>query len=186
MILTTKQELLLAFVKDKHGSQKRKYTGEPYWTHPYAVAEIINKHTDFIEVSLCHDLLEDTDCTSYELFLMLSTIGYPDNEAHGITTSVVGLTDIYTHEDYPELNRAYRKKKEAVRLGSESFCVQSVKYADLIHNTQSIITHDKDFSKVYLKEKDTLLHYMNDGNIQLYIECCTSLKNAVKINKNIT
>ena len=35
------KEQLLEYVKQQHGDQERKYTGEPYHVHLTAVAEIV-------------------------------------------------------------------------------------------------------------------------------------------------
>ena len=57
------------FAAKKHGEQKRK-TGEPYITHPIAVAEIlmqIGMDADTVSAGLLHDTLEDTDTTEEEI-----------------------------------------------------------------------------------------------------------------------
>ena len=57
------------FAAKKHGDQKRK-TGEPYITHPIAVAEIliqIGMDADTVSAGLLHDTLEDTDTTEEEI-----------------------------------------------------------------------------------------------------------------------
>ena len=49
-----------------HGSQKRKYTGEPYIVHPVEVSEIVAWHNgskEMIAAALLHDTVEDTDVT---------------------------------------------------------------------------------------------------------------------------
>ena len=56
------------FAAKKHGDQKRK-SGEPYITHPIAVAEIlmqIGMDADTVSAGLLHDTLEDTDTTEEE------------------------------------------------------------------------------------------------------------------------
>ena len=57
------------FAKEKHGTQKR-IGGDPYITHPVAVADILKKEGYDIEyqiVALFHDLLEDTDAIEDEI-----------------------------------------------------------------------------------------------------------------------
>jgi len=183
MTLTKQQTQLLEFVKEQHDDQKRKYTGEPYWTHPLSVAEIVSKHVNYgfvIEIALCHDLFEDTDCGYEDLIRQLAIIGYAPGENAAILDGVTGLTDVYTPNAYPYFNRKDRKELEAIRLGKTSDTVQSVKYADLIDNTGSIIEHDPGFAKVYLKEKMQLLDRMRIGDINLFVDCCHSLKEAMK------
>src|SRR5690554_5867518 len=109
-----RQRKLLDFVKKQHGDQMRKYSDSPYWVHLVAVAETSFKYLrDGVEVALCHDLLEDTDCTDHQLLVELKRIGYSDDEAKEITKSVVELTDVFIKENYPNLNRRTRKQKEA-------------------------------------------------------------------------
>lgn len=179
MELDEKQTLLFEFVKTKHKDQKRKYTGEPYFNHLYNVAEIVSAHEmGCAEIALCHDLFEDTDCTFNELYKKLTDIGYERRNAYDICSCVNELTDVFTSEEYPYLNRAKRKENEADRLGKISRISQTVKYADLIDNSSSITEHDKDFAKVYLKEKEAILKVMNQGNQILYVMCKKVLENA--------
>ena len=178
MKLTEQQEALLEFVKKMHGDQKRKYTGEPYWMHPLAVAEIVSKYENgCIEVALCHDLYEDTGCDFSELYRAMVTIGYKLRFAYDVCTYVRELSDIYTRESYPHLNREKRKILEAGRLGGISPLAQSVKYADLIHNTESIVKEDPKFSETYLPEKEFILKLMTSGNPKLFSIC---LKHVLK------
>lgn len=180
MKLTEQQEKLLEFVKKQHGYQRRKYNGEPYWHHLVSVAEIASQHVEgAIEIALSHDLLEDTDCTYEELFKFLENNGFNKNEARNISNVTKELTDVYVKEDYPNLNRKKRKRKEAQRLGKISALGQSIKYADLIDNTVSIVEHDKQFARVYLKEAVDLLDQMRDGNIHLLIKCCHTIQNSL-------
>lgn len=161
---------LFEWVKQQHGSQVRKYTGEPYWTHLERVAEILynRAYGDLIEIALCHDLLEDTTCTERELCSQLLLLQYDIYEVGFIGRGVLALTDQYTHESYPEMNRIKRKLWETVRLKSIRPEYQTVKYADLIDNTSSILQHDEGFSKIYLEEKKRLLEVMNEGCPELY------------------
>lgn len=172
MILSDKQLQLLTFVQLKHGEQKRKYTGEPYWHHVYAVAEIVSKYdSTAIEIALGHDLLEDTNCTYAELLSFLLSIGYDLWEAKNISLGIDELSDKYTHANYPTTNRKERKRMEAERLSKISPRSQSVKYADIIDNSKSIVEHDKGFAKVYLKEIEDTLRGMHNGDAQLLEQC---------------
>ena len=174
MKLTEQQQSLFQFVKIAHGDQIRKYTGEPYWNHLYEVAEIVDrfdKTEGLIEVALCHDLFEDTTVDYASLLKCLSHLEYTDIESIFILRGVMALTDTMTHEAYPEMNRAGRKNFEAHRLGKIAAEYQTVKYADFIHNTKSIVMYDKGFAKKYLAEKRYTLNLMRMGNIELFIEC---------------
>lgn len=175
MELSKKLNLLFEFVKEQHGEQKRKYTGEPYWKHLYAVAEIVDvvyKEEEWIAVALCHDLFEDTKC---DYFLLLNTLielefDYPER----ICIGVKYLTDIYTSKDYPYLNRAKRKELEAKRLWNIPRFEQTIKYADLIDNTMSIKEFDPKFAEIYLAEKRFIISGMRKGD-SLLLEKCEGL-----------
>ena len=168
-----------AFVALHHVQQKRKYTGEPYLFHLVNVAEMAAKYVKFgYEIGLCHDLLEDTACTEDELHEALIRFGYDHSESMLILGSVIELTDIYTHEAFPKLNRAIRKVKEARRLYYISSVSQTVKYCDLIDNTSSIVKHDKGFAIKYLQEKEFILSGMTKGNHGAFIRCLNSLRKA--------
>lgn len=181
--LSTYQASLLDFVKEQHGDQQRKYSDEPYWHHLVRVAETAARHLDagiVKEIALCHDLLEDTSCTKQQLHRKLISIGYQKQQADSITSGVVELTDVYIKEDYPGMNRKSRKKQEARRLGTISPLAQSIKYADLIDNTGSIVDGNEGFGRVYLREAVDILDHMRAGNIRLFIECCHAIYKAEK------
>lgn len=181
MELNDRQLLLLEFVKQQHDGQLRKYTNDPYWTHPLDVAKIVDKFDKtlgLIEISLCHDLFEDTK-TNYEvLSTKMNEIGYSTTERIFVCRGVESLTDTMTSENYPHFNRGKRKQFEAHRLAKIGAHYQTVKYADLIHNTSSIIKHDVGFSKKYIPEKRYILNLMRNGNIDLFIECYKTLISA--------
>jgi len=173
MNLSPRQEDLLQFVKECHADQVRKYDDEPYWNHPYRVAEMVSglNIDGLIEIALCHDLFEDTECTASTLRDLLESIGYEYTESSMICIGVSDLTDVYTAEMYAD-NRETRKRWEANRLAVIKPDHQTVKYADFIDNTKSIVEHDPGFARVYLREKKDVLEIMTDGDVDLFIECC--------------
>jgi len=148
------------FAKEAHGTQVRKYTDEPYITHPVAVAKIVASVTgdcEMISAALLHDVIEDT------------SVGYNDivNAGFGkrIANYVLDLTDVSVPEDG---NRAYRKKLDRLHLASVSSNAKTIKLADLIHNTSSILEHDRNFAKTYMAEKKLLLEVLREGDMALY------------------
>ncbi len=154
----------LIFATRAHGSQRRKYTGEPYIVHPILVSEKIAQ-LGFGEEMRCaallHDVLEDSATTEGELEAEFGT---------RITKMVVDLTDVYTHEAYPNIPRKQRKMLEAYRLWTVENGSKSIKIADIIDNTPSIMEFGKDFSPVYLQEARELLQVLQGGNKQLMQE----------------
>ncbi|PSR54266.1 metal-dependent phosphohydrolase [Adhaeribacter arboris] len=162
---------VLGFVTKHHGEQKRKYTHEPYVNHLVRVALLVKDYPDdsrMVMAALCHDLLEDTECTMAELYQFLSGIGLNGADSDYICFWVKELTDVFTSEAYPQFNRKTRKDLEAARLWEISPDAQTIKYCDLIDNTTSIVEHGGGFAKVYLKEKKRILVNMNKGNQELY------------------
>ncbi len=162
-----------------HGNQKRKYSGEPYVNHTFRVADIVEKHggdETMVYAAILHDVVEDTPTSCPELLLeLMSFIEVED--AIKIVTLVKELTDTFTTENYPQSNRETRKEMEAMRLGRVSYQAQTIKYADLLDNSEDILKNDPKFAKVYLKEKKKILSYMDRGNQVLYKKCLDFLKN---------
>lgn len=192
MQLTLRQSLLFGFCVMHHGDQKRKYTGEPYFVHLYEVAEIVDTYVkgDYvIETAFMHDLFEDTElrksggiAIAHEF---LKSIGYDGQEIITIIEQALELTDVFTKEDYPHLNRKARKQAEIERCSTISPPSQSVKYADIFHNGKSIIKHDKDFARVFVHEKNDLLEVMKEGNKELYDMASAVVANTLLSNEEL-
>lgn len=171
------RDKLIEFVKKCHGEQKRKYTNEPYFNHLLAVANSAEKTGVQYgwEIGLCHDILEDTKCTYGVLFCrLIDTFNYGKESAHEICAGVQDLTDVFTAESYPYLNRAIRKQCEALRLHTISRTAQIVKCCDLIDNTQSIVQHDPGFAAKYIPEKREIIKGFTkiDGAIKTQVWNC--------------
>jgi guanosine-3',5'-bis(diphosphate) 3'-pyrophosphohydrolase len=147
-----------AFAELAHGAQKRKYTGAPYIEHPAAVAAIVATVTsdeEAIAAAYLHDVVEDTDRT------------LDDIKAHfgqRVASLVAWLTDVSTKHHG---NRTTRKALDRAHLALAPAEAQTVKLADLIDNTTSIVAHDPDFAKVYLREKRELLEVLTKGDPRL-------------------
>ncbi|GFE77871.1 HD domain-containing protein [Novosphingobium sp. TCA1] len=159
----------LDFASHAHNSidHRRKYTGEPYISHPIEVMEIVRSvpHTDeMLAAALLHDTIEDTPTTREDI---AREFGEP------VAILVMELTD-QCHEG----NRAARKAAEAVRLGIISPEAQTVKLADFISNTQSIVAGSPGFAKVYLREKLQVLTVMTEGNPNLYRRAMALIEDA--------
>lgn len=158
--------------------QVRKYTGEPYWVHTDEVASLVsnvtlgaetpndesipevaeNHYRIMIAAAHLHDILEDVDKFPYEIVTISKTFG------HEVAILVRELTDVFTSEKYPDMNRASRKEMEADRLSTISADAQTIKVADLLSNTKSIVDNDPGFAKTYLKEKEYLLSKLTKAN----------------------
>ena len=165
----TKIERAQAYAHKAHDSinQVRKYTGEPYWVHTDEVAAIVSSvvfSEDMVCAAHLHDVLED-------VWPILNGFNFSvieqDFGSH-VAEMVLDLTDQYTKEACPDLNRKKRKHLERLRIGLITPASKTIKLADLISNTKSIVEHDRDFANVYLREKWELLPYLENGSSILF------------------
>lgn len=188
--LSERQWALFDYVKEMHGTQKRKYTGAPYYTHLLSVADRVEQYVQHgyeTEIALCHDLIEDTECSLADLSDKLMSVGYTIDEDEVILAGVDDLTDKYTTEKYPSLNRAQRKELEGARIMTSRPVAQTVKYADIIDNMLSLAEHDPGFARVYAREVDGYIWTINMGNPGLYAACCqllVEIKGRIGMDQN--
>ena len=142
--------------------QVRKYTNEPYWVHPQEVADIVasvpGATENMIAAAHLHDTVEDTGVT---IEVIRAEFGID------IAELVNWLTDISKPEDGP---RWYRKKMDREHTAQAPAEAMTIKLADLISNSRSIMEHDPKFAKVYLEEKRLLLAVMTKGDPGLHAE----------------
>lgn len=168
----------------------RKYTGELYINHCVEVVDILKEFglDDFIStmISIGHDLFEDIDdILPSHVIAYFQEIGLSSDVALQILQGIVDLTDRFTSEKFPELNRKVRKTKESERLSKVPGKIQTIKYADLISNTKSIVEHDEKFARTYLEEKQELLNLLTKGDELLYhLAKSTLYESLFKISKN--
>jgi (p)ppGpp synthase/HD superfamily hydrolase len=158
----TNSELARIFATAAHGAvgQVRKYTFEPYITHPTEVAMIVEQTpgaTDnMIAAAFLHDTLEDTKVKFTDL------VGIFGAEVAGL---VVWLTDVSKPSDG---NRATRKALDCAHIAEAPSEAQTIKVADIISNVTSILAHDEDFARVYLLEKHAQLAVLTKANPALW------------------
>jgi (p)ppGpp synthase/HD superfamily hydrolase len=165
----TKVERAQAFAHEAHDSigQVRKYTKEPYWVHTDEVARIVTQAggtEDMIIAAHLHDVIEDVYPLDayYNIEIITSEFGKL------AAKYVLELTDEYVKEKYPTLSRRERKELERQRIAQDSPESKTIKLADLISNTRSIVDHDPNFARTYLTEKWALLPYLKEGHAQLW------------------
>jgi (p)ppGpp synthase/HD superfamily hydrolase len=167
--------------------QKRKYSGDPYWKHTDEVSDLVRSvagitdalywpremkaippNVVMVMAANLHDVFEDV--TNHESLpsqlrfdaqWMVNMIG---EEGNAVVNMVIELTDVYTKEAWPDLNRARRKELEAKRYGKMSIFAKTIKLADFISNTRDIaIRASVDFAEVYLAEKEAALPFLFPG-----------------------
>ena len=139
--------------------QKRKYTGDHYIIHPMAVAYLVNEvggSDDMIAAALLHDVIENTSVT---IDIIREEFG------DEVANLVGGLTSVSKPSDG---NRAFRKNLDRLHLAEQSNDCKTIKLADLIDNSRSIILHDPEFAKVYMSEMSALLWVLKGGNVTLF------------------
>lgn len=163
---TTNEALFFMYGAHKAVEQKRKYTGECYSVHPIDVYQTLlydGGITDYASASnhnmliaaLLHDVLEDTGVSYKDIQVLFGD---------DVAELVNGLTDISKPEDG---NRETRKRIDREHTARQSARCKTIKLADLISNTKSIVQHDKEFAKVYMAEKKLLLEVLQEGNVEL-------------------
>jgi len=152
-------EKAIRYATEAHGDQKRKYTGEPYVTHPIAVMEIVKTvaHTkEMLAAAVLHDVIEDTGHSYDDIYYYFGDI---------VADLVLGLTDV-SHLD--DGDRQFRKALDRQHLAEQGADVQTIKLADIIHNISSTKEHDPEFWKIYQKEKIALLEVLTKGSKRLH------------------
>lgn len=145
----------MMFARTVHAGQVRKYTGAPYTDHLAEVAGIVGT-LDFshsvIAVAWLHDCVEDQGVQYAQLCRQFGPC---------VADGVMLLSDLEVG------NRAERKAAGRIRLAAAPRWVQTIKCADLISNTSSIVLHDPKFAVTYLEEKRLLLDVLTQADPRL-------------------
>jgi guanosine-3',5'-bis(diphosphate) 3'-pyrophosphohydrolase len=150
----------MQFAREVHKDQRRKYTNNPYADHLAEVAGIVaTVQNQFmpppgtvLAAAWLHDTVEDTAVTIDQIY-----VAFGETVAYGVRM----LSDL-------ELgSRADRKAASRARLAQAPGWIQSIKCADLISNTSSIVEHDPKFAVTYLEEKRLLLDVLTKADPRL-------------------
>ena len=119
------------FAKEMHEGQTRS-SGEPYYTHPVAVAGILanlKMDSDTIVTAILHDTIEDTDAT------------YEDLEAKfgkNVADLVNGVSKLTRIESQTVEGRQAENFRKLLLAMSEDIRVLLVKLGDRLHNMRTI------------------------------------------------
>ncbi|MBP8694570.1 MAG: bifunctional (p)ppGpp synthetase/guanosine-3',5'-bis(diphosphate) 3'-pyrophosphohydrolase [Bifidobacterium sp.] len=165
-----------AFAKAAHEAvgQLRKYTSDPYIVHPTEVADIVQTvaHTEvMVAAALLHDTVEDTDASMDEIRRLFG---------HEVADLVEMLTDVSVPTDG---NRAVRKAIDRAHTARASAAGKTIKLADLISNTQSIVANDPGFARIYLREKASLMDVLREGDPVLWASANRLLQEGLRTLK---
>ena len=150
-----------AFAASAHQGQVRKYTGRPYITHPAAVVRILRRFTsspEALAAAWLHDVVEDCGVGHGQIFAQFGRT---------VSEYVFWLTDVSRPIDG---NREARKRLDRWHVVRAPGMAQTIKLADMIDNTRSIVKHDPKFARVYLKEKMLLLDVLLKSDRDLWHE----------------
>lgn len=139
------------FAEKKHKGQFRM-GGEPYITHPAAVAEMLRQqgyNEDYQITALFHDLLEDTDASEEEI-------------------AAIGGNDVLAAVKLLTKNSGYVMSEyiAGIRQNPMAF---AVKGADRLHNLRSAFDADNTFRYKYVLE-----------SIEWYLDFSPEIPKAVK------
>ncbi|MDT0618473.1 HD domain-containing protein [Salinisphaera sp. P385] len=150
-----------------HAGQIRKYTGERYENHPFEVARRVARvggSPAMIAAALLHDVVEDSEYS----------IGFIARHFPRQVAEMVGeLTGVPSGLGY---SRRARKAMDRARMAAASEGAQTIKLADISHNTESIVVHDPRFSRVYLTECAGLLSILDRGDQGLWRSAYEGIK----------
>ncbi len=139
------------FAMKMHAAQKRE-SGDPYFSHPLEVAEILISYrmdSATVMAALLHDTVEDT-AASYEDL----------KELFGQTVAdlVRGMTKLSKLEITPEASKQAQNFQKLVLAISEDIRVLLIKLADRLHNMRSL--HIRAEEKRLRIAKETLEIYV--------------------------
>jgi GTP diphosphokinase / guanosine-3',5'-bis(diphosphate) 3'-diphosphatase len=139
------------FSMKAHGSQERA-SGDPYFSHPLEVANILTKMKldgASIITALLHDTVEDTEATLDQIELLFG------KEIARLVDGVTKLSRIELQSDHSKHAENFRKLVLAM---SEDIRVLLVKLADRLHNMQTL-DHIRDVDKRTRIARETLEIY---------------------------
>jgi len=128
------------FAKTLHDGQFRE-SGEPYITHPLAVAYILAEmHCDLdtICAGLLHDTVEDTDCTLYDIL---------ENFNKDIVLLVDGVTKISNISFSTPHERNVVNTKKIIDSMMIDIRIIIIKLADRLHNMRTLEFKSKEKQK---------------------------------------
>jgi (p)ppGpp synthase/HD superfamily hydrolase len=133
------------YAKKYHGSQKR-LSGEPYYSHPLAVAELVIPYcfkTDILVTSILHDTLEDTELTKDMVEYIFDA---------NIASKVEDLTRVKVDQKISSakmLELLWLQKKDELLI---------VKFFDRLHNMQTIRIKSQEKIKKTIEE--TMIYFL--------------------------
>ncbi len=128
------------YARKYHGDQKRD-SGEPYYSHPLAVASLISDYlfkTDILVVAILHDVIEDTDLNFEKLSKIFS--GKIAEQVNDLSRFKYDGKKISSAE---MLEKLWKEKKYKLLM---------IKQFDRIHNMQTLTAKSEDKAQKIVNE----------------------------------
>ena len=138
-------------IKEYHGPARRK-SGEPFYLHPLAVAQIVldyNQEEATVLGALLHDTVEDTPLTPDQIAMRFN------EEVRNI---VDGVTHLDSHKDTFYKVKLSSHENVRMLLGIADKRVLYVKIADRMHNMRKI--QYKPYKSQRRTAEETLLFFV--------------------------
>ncbi|MGM9568117.1 MAG: RelA/SpoT family protein [Clostridia bacterium] len=128
------------FAKDAHEGQKR-HSGEPYITHPLAVAEILTEveaDDKTIIAGLIHDVVEDTEHTIEEV---------EERFGHDVAVLTEGVTKLGKVKGRTKSEQKMENIRKMILAMATDIRVIIVKLADRLHNMRTLQFHSSEVKR---------------------------------------
>ena len=142
------------YAKAAHAGQLRDDGVTPHVEHckrvAYRVAAMKDPLDETIIAAMLHDTVEDTGLTLGDILT---------DWGSSVAAKVAWLTDEYTPEKYPRMNRRARKREEAWRIAKAPLDVRMVKAIDRADNLRDMELRDAEdaaWLRVFLTESKEL------------------------------
>lgn len=149
------------FSKEAHGNQKR-HSGDLYFSHPVAVAEILTElklDCESIVTALLHDVVEDTEITLEEI---------EKEFGEEIARLVDGVTKLGKIETAPANERIAENFRKLTLAMSEDIRVLLVKLADRLHNMRTLFYVPSQEKKIKKAHESLEIYAQLAGRIGLH------------------
>ena len=145
------------YARQAHAGQVRKYTGEDYVEHCYAVGQMYQSwcaemNQSALYAAVLHDTVEDTQVTMREI-------------QHQFGDRVAEYVWYLTKPESFVGDRAARKALDRARLALAPEVVRFVKVIDIMHNAKSIKEHDPKFWETFRVEAIQLFDAMKAESV---------------------
>jgi len=158
----------VAYAKEKHRGQFRKYNNRPYITHPARVAARVMLFDNVTEDEICaawlHDVVEDCGVEVSEIANLFGET---------VAKLVSELTNPSKNVKAP---RAVRKQMDRDHLKEVSEAAKRIKLVDRLDNCLELEGADSNFVGLYVTETKALLAVVGEVDQELRKEILDQLK----------